>query len=68
MNPLEYGKLIDKFGDTYIIQINPKNIAIINHYENSNEIKFYKSGELTYQYIDKLIDNETFSRTLGKKE
>jgi len=68
MNPLEYGKLLDKIGNTYFIQVNPKNIAIINHYENSNEIKFFKSGELTYEYIDKWIDNETFSRILGKKE
>jgi hypothetical protein len=53
MNPLEYGKLIDKFGNTYIIQVNPKNIAIINHLDDINEVKFYKSGELTYEYTDK---------------
>ena len=68
MDPLNYGKLIDKFGDTYIIQVNPKNIATITQFEDYNEIKFYRSGELTYHYIDKLIDNNTFSRTLGTKE
>jgi hypothetical protein len=31
-------------------------------------VKFYKSAELTYTYIDKWIDNERFSRILGKKE
>lgn len=68
MNPLEYGKLIDKFGDTYVIQVNPKNIATITQLENYNEVKFYKSGEITYEWIDKWIDNNTFSRILGKKE
>jgi len=53
MDPLKYGKLIDKFGDTYVIQVNPKNIATITQLENSNEVKFYKSGELSYEYIDK---------------
>jgi hypothetical protein len=68
MNPLEYGKLIDKFGDTYIIQVNPKNIATIIQLDNSNEVKFYKSGELTYKYTDKWLDTNTFSRTLGNKQ
>jgi len=68
MNPLEYGKLIDKFGDTYIVSVNPKNIASITQLENSNEVKFYKSAELTYEWIDKWIDSNTFSRTLGRKE
>lgn len=68
MNPLEYGKLIDKFENTYIIQVNPKNLATITRFEDSNEVKFYKSGELTYEYKDKWIDNNTFSRVLGKKE
>lgn len=68
MNPLEYGKLIDKFGNTYVIQVNPTNIATITQLENSNEVKFYKSAELTYKWIDKWIDSKTFSRTLGKKE
>jgi hypothetical protein len=68
MNPLEYGKLIDKFWDRYVIQVSPKNIAIISQLENSNEVKFYKSSELTYEYIDKWLDNQTFSRTLAKKE
>ena len=68
MDPLKYGKLIDKFGDTYVIQVNPKNIATITQLENSNEVKFYKSGELSYEYIDKWISENTFSRILGKKE
>lgn len=68
MDPLNYGKLIDKFGDTYIVQVNPKNIATITQFDDHKIIKFYRSGELTYHYIDKWIDKDTFSRTLGNKE
>jgi hypothetical protein len=68
MDPLNYGKLIDKIGETYVIQVNPKNIATITQFENSNEVKFYKSAELTYEYTDKWINENTFSRISGKKE
>jgi len=68
MDPLKYGKLIEKFGDSYILQVTPKNIATITQLENSNKVKFYKSGELSYVYTDKWIDSNTFSRILGKKE
>jgi hypothetical protein len=68
MNPLEYGKLLVKFEDTYIIQVNDKNVAIIRHKDTENQVKFYKSGELTYQYIDKKVDETTFIRSIGKKE
>jgi len=68
MDPLKYGKLLDKIGNRYFIQINNKNIAIINHLDGQNEVKFFKSGELTYEYIDKFIDEITFKRILGKKE
>jgi predicted transcriptional regulator len=67
MDPLKYGKLLDKIGNRYFIQINNKNIAIINHLDGQNEVKFFKSGELTYEYIDKFIDEITFKRILGKK-
>jgi hypothetical protein len=68
MNPLEYGKLIDKTNNKYLIQVNSTNLAIITQFENYNEIKNFKSGDLSYEYTDKWIDNETFSRILGKKE
>jgi hypothetical protein len=68
MDPLEYGKLIDKTGNKYIVQINEKNLAIISVNDGYNEVKFFRSGNLIYQWIDKVIDNITFSRIIGKKE
>ena len=68
MNPLEYGKLIHKIGNSYVIQVNDKNIAIITQTESQNEIKFYKSGNLVSKWIDTWLSEDTFSRHLGRKE
>ena len=68
MNPLEYGKLMRRFDSEYWIQISENKSAIIVVNENQNEVKFFRSGNLLYQWIDKFIDKVTFSRLLGKKE
>ena len=43
-------------------------ILVITQNEDGNLVKFFKSGELTYQYLDKFQDENTFIRKLGKKE
>jgi hypothetical protein len=68
MNPLNYGKLIKHVDNEYIIQINKTNIAIINKYDELNHIKFYKEGDLIYEYKDHKIDDSTFIRSLGNKK
>jgi hypothetical protein len=68
MDPLQYGKLIRKFENNYIIQINDKNTAVISQFKDHNEIEFYRSGELTYKFIDKWLDESSFIRTIGRKE
>jgi hypothetical protein len=68
MNPLNYGKLIKQVDNEYIIQINKTNIAIINKYDEVNHIKFYKEGDLIYEYKDHKIDDSTFIRNLGNKK
>lgn len=68
MNPLEYGRLITKIDNKYIIQINEKNIVVITQFENHNEVEFYRSGILVYTWTDKWTDKDTFSRILGRKE
>lgn len=67
MDPLKNGKLLDKIGNKYFIQINNKNVAIITQLEYQNEVKFFKSGDLTYEYIDRIINETSFVRILGKK-
>jgi hypothetical protein len=68
MNPLEYGKLIDQIDNKYWIQINERNSVIINQLDDYNEIRFFRSGILVYTWKDKIIDNNSFNRVLGKKE
>lgn len=68
INPLEYGKLVNKIGNLYTIQVNKTNIAIITQFELFNEVKFFKEGELIYQYKDHKIDENTFVRSLDNKK
>nr|YP_009487265.1 hypothetical protein [Russula foetens]AWB36167.1 hypothetical protein [Russula foetens] len=68
MNPLEYGKLIDHNDNKYWVQVNRTNIAIITQLEEFNEIKFFKEGDLIYQYKDHKIDENTFIRSLDNKK
>jgi DNA polymerase type B, organellar and viral len=68
MNPLEYGLLIEKSDNKFIVQINRTNIAIITQYDELNEVKFFKEGQLIYKYKDHKIDDSTFIRTLNNKK
>lgn len=68
LDPLNYGKLLERFGNTYVIQVNPKNIVIITKNEDGNIVKFYKSGELTYIFKDIIQNENIFIRKLGRKE
>lgn len=63
-----YGRLLRKFDNVYIVQINEKNTAIITVNEKHNEIEFFRSGILVYTWTDTVIDSNTFSRILGRKE
>lgn len=68
MNPLDYGKLLEQIGNKFWIQVNKTNIAIITQLENLNEVKFFKEGELIYEYKDLIIDEKTFIRSLNNKK
>jgi hypothetical protein len=64
INPLDYGKLIYNKDNIYIIQVTIRTIAIITQFEDFNEIKFFKEGDLVFNYRDHKIDETTFVRTL----
>jgi hypothetical protein len=68
MDPLNYGELLDQIGDKYWVQVNETNVAIISIEDKINKVKFFRKGKLRYEYTDRLIDNQTFIRTLGNKE
>jgi hypothetical protein len=68
INPLDYGKLIFKNDNIFIIQITPKTIALITQFEDFNEVKFFKEGDLVFIYRDHKIDETTFVRSLENKK
>jgi len=68
MNPLNYGKLINQKDNEYIIQVNRTNIAIITQFDEFNEVKFYKEGDLVYDYRDHKISADSFIRSLDNKK
>jgi hypothetical protein len=69
INPLEYGILIRQKDNEYWVQINKTNSVIINQIDNNiNEVKFYRSGKLKYTYSDRIINDNTFIRSLDNKQ
>ena len=68
MDPLNYGDLLYKNENNYVIQVNETNVAIISIENDINEVKLYRKGKIRYEYTDKWLDNQTFIRTLGNKE
>lgn len=68
MNPLNYGKVIEQIDNKFTIQINKTNIALITQYDLYNHVKFYKEGDLIYEYNDHKIDDSTFIRSLQNKK
>src|ERR1700679_403664 len=68
MNPLEYGKLIFKTNNIYIIHVSLRAIAVLTQFTDFNEVKFYKDGELVFTYKDHKIDENTFFRSLDTRK
>jgi DNA polymerase type B, organellar and viral len=68
MNPLEYGKLIYQNDNVYIIQITIRTIAVLTQFNDLNEVKFYKEGDLIFNYKDHKTDENTFVRSLNNNK
>jgi hypothetical protein len=58
---------IEQVGNKYTVQINKTNLGIITQFTDFNEVKFYKEGNLTYQYKDFKINENTFIRKLDNR-
>ena len=67
-NPLDYGKLIFNIDNIYIIQITPKTIALISQFDEFNEVKFFKEGDLVFIYKDHKNSETSFTRSLENKK
>lgn len=45
-----------------------KNSVVIIPHDDHNKVNFHRSGILVYKWVDKLIDDNSFSRQIGRKE
>jgi hypothetical protein len=61
---LEYGKLIEQFGNKYIVQLNTTNVFVIVEKQNENYIKLFKKGELMFEFKDVKKSEFSFVRTI----
>lgn len=68
INPLEYGKLIFKLDNIFIIYVTSFTVAVITQLNDFNEVKFFRKGDLDFIYKDHIIDNETFVRSLDSRK
>lgn len=59
---------MEQIDNKYWVQINKTNSVVINQVNDTNEVKFFRSGELKYIYSDKIINNSTFIRSLDNKQ
>jgi hypothetical protein len=65
IKPLEFGKLIEQIGNKFIIQLNTTNIVVISQKENENYIKFFRKGELMFEFKDVKKSEISFMRIIG---
>jgi hypothetical protein len=67
--PEEYGKIIQKFDNQYII-FHEKAIIILTQVIKSKErynlIKYFKNNVLLYSWKDVYVNDKTFIREIGK--
>lgn len=64
IKPLEYGKLIEQIGNKYIIQLNTLNVVIIKQMDNENFVKFFRKGDLMFEFKDIKKSDNRFVRTI----
>jgi hypothetical protein len=64
MNPENYGTIIDQYNSKYIIQLNTNNVLIIKEIGKDNFVRFYKKGELIFEFKDSKLSDNIFTRTI----
>jgi hypothetical protein len=64
INPLNYGKLIYQNINFYVMFINNRNLALIDQYDQYNNVKIFTNGELNFEYKDHKIDDNSFIRSI----
>ena len=65
MEPLKFGKLLEQIGNKYIIQLNTTNVVVISQKQNENFVKFFRKGELMFEFKDVRKSDISFIRTIS---
>lgn len=68
INPLEYGKLIFKTNKLLVVWISKTSLAVIEHENDINLVKFFVNGELIFNYRDHKIGSNKFVRRINNFE
>lgn len=68
INPLEYGKIILESNKLFVIWISKTSLAIIEHENDINLVKFFVNGELIFNYRDHKIASNKFVRRINNFE
>jgi hypothetical protein len=64
MIPAEFGTIIEQFSNKYIVQLSTTNVVVIKEVDNENFIRFFRKGELMFEFKDTKISENTFTRTI----
>ena len=67
-DPLDYGDLISQTNNTYVVQVNKINVAVITCEDDINKVKLFKSGKLLFTWEDRKVDANTFIRTIDRNQ
>jgi hypothetical protein len=64
--PQDYGTVISQKENRFTIAIDKKTFIILEQFDNYNLIEYYKNGKLLYEWKDIYLNENTFTRELGK--
>ncbi len=70
MDPLKYGQVLVKFGETYIVAVTKQVSAHITVHELRNEVKIFMNNTFTLEYTDHISANPEstgFKRVIGAR-
>jgi len=68
MNPMDYGRLINKNGMVYILQNDKGQTITFTKFEKHNLVEFFKSGTSLVKFKDEIINENKFTRIIDNKK
>jgi len=68
MNPLDFGRLIIKKDNYYILQNDHNQTINLTKLEGYNEVEFFKNGISLIKFTDEFISEKRFVRILDNKK